>query len=179
MKLNPTNTAIIKRLLVGRNSRPLKSILNRVEPPDLASLFMQLAKVDQGHFIEALVSVQKAGSVFEQLPEGHLTDILSQLDDATLARILKHSLIHQASFLLQFMPSQRHSSLLTQLDWEKREKILQFLNYPEGQCGSDDELLFFFHSPGAQCSTEPRVPPTKSSGGVHLLHFTAWARIRN
>ena len=39
MKLNSANISIIRRLLVGRKSRPLLSILGRLEPEDVAALY--------------------------------------------------------------------------------------------------------------------------------------------
>lgn len=143
MKLNPTNTAIVKRLLVGRNSRPLKSILLRVEPADLASLVTQLPKLEKRRLIDALLSVQKAGTVLEQVPEGQLEPILETMDDEKLARILKHSSISEGSFLLQFVDQSRHEPLLVNLSSEKKEKLLQFLNYPEDSAGRIMSSHFF------------------------------------
>ncbi|MCB0379105.1 MAG: magnesium transporter [Bdellovibrionales bacterium] len=143
MKLNPTNTAIVKRLLVGRNSRPLKSILQRVEPADLASLLTQLHRLEKRHLLDALISVQRAGSVLEQIPESQLEDLLESLDDEKLARILKHSTISEGSHLLQHVEATRHEPLLINLDREKREKLLHFLNYPEDSAGRIMNSHFF------------------------------------
>ncbi|MCJ8275966.1 MAG: magnesium transporter, partial [Bdellovibrionales bacterium] len=139
----PTNTAIVKRLLVGRNSRPLKSILQRVEAADLASLLTQLPKLEKRRLIDALISVQKAGTVLEQIPESQLEEILEQVDDEKLARILKHSSINEGSHLLQFVDSSRHEPLLVNLSPEKKEKLLQFLNYPEDSAGRMMNSHFF------------------------------------
>ncbi len=143
MKLNPTNKAILKRLLVGRNSRPLKSIIQRVEPADLASYLTQLSKLEKKRLIEALAAVQKAGAVLEQLPEAHLPDLLADIDDEKLSRILKHSSISESSFLLQFIDSGRHEPLLVNLSEDQKEKLLQFLNYPEDSAGRIMDSHFF------------------------------------
>ena len=42
MTLNLTNVSIIKRLLVGRNSQPLQSILGKLADVDLAALIGML-----------------------------------------------------------------------------------------------------------------------------------------
>jgi magnesium transporter len=144
MKLNPTNKAILKRLLVGRNSRPLKSIIQRVEPADMASyLASNLSRLEKRRLIEALITVKRAGAVLEQIPESQLTDLLADIDDEKLARILKHSSINQGSHLLQFIDHGRHEALLVNLSAEKKEKLLQFLNFPEDSAGRIMDSHFF------------------------------------
>ena len=143
MKLNPTNKAILKRLLVGRNSRPLRSIIQRVEPADLASYLSQLSKLEQKRLIEALIAVQKAGAVLEQIPESQLPGQLEDVEDDKLARILKHSSISQGSYLLQHIDSTRHEILLVNLHPDKKDKLLQFLNYPEDSAGRLMDSHFF------------------------------------
>ena len=143
MKLNPTNKAILKRLLVGRNSRPLKSIIQRVEAADLASYLSQLSRLEKKRLIEALIAVQKAGPVLEQIPESHLPAQLEDLDDEKLSRILKHSSINEGSYLLQFVDPSRHETLLVNLSSDKKEKLLQFLNYPEDSAGRIMDSHFF------------------------------------
>jgi magnesium transporter len=135
MKLNPTNKAILKRLLVGRNSRPLKSIIQRVEPADLASYLTLLSKLEKKRLIEALITVQKAAAVLEQIPETQLVATLEGISDEKLSRILKHSSINEGSYLLQFVDQSRHELLLTDLAADKKEKLLQFLNFPEDSAG--------------------------------------------
>ncbi len=143
MKLNPTNKAILKRLLVGRNSRPLKSIIQRVEPADLASYLTQLTKLEKRRLIEALVTVHRAGSVLVQIPDSQLQGLLEDIDDEKMARILKHSSISEGSHLLQFVDHARHNPLLVNLSEDKKEKLLQFLNYPEDSAGRIMDSHFF------------------------------------
>ncbi len=143
MKLNPTNKAILKRLLVGRNSRPLKSIIQRVEPADLASYLSHLSRLEKRRLVEALVTVQRAGSVLEQIPDSQLGGLLEDIDDEKMARILKHSSISEGSHLLQFVDPSRHEPLLVNLSAEKKEKLLQFLNYPEDSAGRIMDSHFF------------------------------------
>ncbi|MEM7646060.1 MAG: magnesium transporter [Pseudomonadota bacterium] len=143
MKLNPTNKAILKRLLVGRNSRPLKSIIQRVEAADLASYLSQLTRLEKRRLIDALIAVQKTGAVLEQMPESQLEELLKGIDDPKLSRILKHSSISEGSYLLQFIEAQRHEELLMHLSPEKKEKLLQFLNFPEDSAGRLMDSHFF------------------------------------
>lgn len=143
MKLNPTNKAILKRLLVGRNSRPLRSIVQRVEPADLASYLSHLSRMEKKRLLDALIAVQNAGSVLEQVPESQLEGLLADIDNENLARVLKHSSIKEGSFLLQFIDPSRHEALLVNLSAEKKEKLLQFLNFPEDSAGRLMNTHFF------------------------------------
>ena len=143
MKLNPTNKAIIKRLLVGRTSRPLKSIIQKVESADLASYLSQLSYLEQKRLIEALISIQRPGTVLEHIPETQLKELLSNLNDWELTRILKHSSIGEGSYLLQCVDFSRHKSILENLSVKKKEKLLQFLNFPEDSAGRLMNSHFF------------------------------------
>ena len=135
MKLNPTNKAILKRLLVGRTSRPLKSIIQKVEPADIASYLFQLSRLEQKKIIDALISIHKAGVVLEQIPEAQLKKLLERLDHWELIRVLKHSSIGEGSYILQCVDSSSHKPLLEGLSPRKKEKLIQFLNFPEDSAG--------------------------------------------
>ncbi len=143
MKLNPTNKAILKRLLVGRTSRPLKSIIQRVEPVDMASYLSQLSWLEKKRLIEALISIHKAGAVLEQIPETQLRNLLEKLDDWEVLRILKHSSVEEGSCLMQCIDFSRHKALLEELSTTKKEKLLQFLSFPEDSAGRLMNSHFF------------------------------------
>jgi magnesium transporter len=171
MKLNPTNKAILKRLLVGRNSRPLKSIIQRVEPADLASYLSHLTRMEKRRLIEALITVQRAGAVLEQVPESQLSGLLEDIDDEKMARVLKHSSISEGSHLLQFVDPSRHEPLLVNLSAEKKEKLLQFLNYPEDSAGRMMDSHFFTLSSELTTQQGPGTAPSEVKRREHLLHL--------
>lgn len=143
MKLNPTNKAILKRLLVGRNSRPLRSILQRVEPADLASFYTTLSQIERSRLLKSMISVKMAGPVFEQIPESQLAPILSDVSNDDLVTILKQSSISEGSYILQFVDENRRDPLLVGLSPELKDKLLQFLNYPEDSAGRLMDTHFF------------------------------------
>src|SRR5690606_20094484 len=49
----------------------------------------------------------------------------------------------EGSFLLQYVDPHRHEPLLVNLEAEKKEKLLQFLNYPEDSAGRIMSSHFF------------------------------------
>lgn len=135
MKLNPTNTAIIKRLLVGRNSRPLLSILNRVESVDLASLFPSLNPRETKLLIDALISIDKAVEVLLEVPEQRLGSLLDLLESSALLSLLVYASEEDAAYLLSLLDKGQQAELLEQLELPKRQLIQQFLDYPEDSAG--------------------------------------------
>ncbi len=143
MKLNPTNKAILKRLLVGRNTRPLRSIIQRVEPADLASFLTVLNQSEKNRLLKALISIKKAGNVLEQVPETQLPQTLDNLTNDEMVQVLKQSSISEGSYLLQFVESSRIDTLMVDLDPDLKEKLLQFLNYPEDSAGRLMDTHFF------------------------------------
>ena len=74
MKLNASNISIIKRLLGGRNNRPLRAILRKFEPQDLSRLYGHLNSHETRQFTEALMSLDMASDALQQLPEDHLAE---------------------------------------------------------------------------------------------------------
>lgn len=144
MKLNSSSTNIVRRLLTGRPSRPLRSLLKRVETADLASLLFQLHAGERKALLDGLLSIKRAGSVLVQIPEGQLEELLSTFDDAAMEDILKVSAIHDGAFLLAHVTDEdRRKALLEKLPKNERETLIQFLNYPEDSAGRMMTTHFF------------------------------------
>ena len=143
MKLNSSSTNIVKRLLTGRPSRPLRSLLKRIEVADLASLLTQLNTVERKTLIEGLVNIRKIAPVLCQIPEHQLTQVLDQIDHATLSETLKIAAIHDGAFLLSHVAEDKRAPLLEDMKAEQRALLLQYLNYPEGSAGRMMATHFF------------------------------------
>lgn len=135
MKLNSSNTAIIKRLLIGRKNRPLRSLLSKIEPVELASLFGILNKRETKVFIESLISLNKAGDTLEEVPEQQLQDILNTLDAGQLLEVVKKTSIDNAANFLSLVNSSDKDEVLNILEKTKSEKIKLYLSYPEDSTG--------------------------------------------
>ena len=98
MKLNSSSTNIVKRLLTGRPSRPLRSLLKRIEVADLASLLTQLNTVERKTLIESLINIRKIGPVLCQIPEHQLSQALEHMDVPVLGEVFKVCAIHDSAF---------------------------------------------------------------------------------
>lgn len=143
MKLNSTNISIIRRLLIGRKSRPLLSILGRLESADLATLFGQLDFRESRFLIDALLSIDKASETLVLLPEQRLEKLLSRLDPQSLRSILTYSSDEDAAFFLSLMELGERELLIAQLEGPKRTRVQLFLDYPEDSAGRSMQTKIF------------------------------------
>lgn len=143
MKLNSSSTNIVRRLLTGRPSRPLRSLLKRIESVDLASLLTQLHSTERKTLIENLISIKKVGSVLTQIPENQLREVLASLDNTTYSQIIQSSAIHDSAFLLNYTDEEKRDGLLNELPFSQKERLLQFLNFPEESAGRMMTSHFF------------------------------------
>lgn len=135
MKLNPANLSIIKRLLVGRSSRPLLSILSRLEPADLASIFSHLNQRESLLLVDALISLDRASEVLVEIPEPRLERILAGLEQKTLLSIVVYSDLDDSAYLIGLLPPEQREFLIQSMESPRRAKILQYLEYPEDSVG--------------------------------------------
>ncbi len=135
MRLNPTNISIIKRLLVGRVNRPLRAILSRLEPSDIASLINALSDSDRKRLVYALGLNSKLLSVLSQLPESQLSDLLEQMPEQWVSDLLHFAPDSDGAYFLSQMEEDDQEHTLSQLETPKRNKLLQYLNYPEDSAG--------------------------------------------
>ncbi len=139
MKLTPSNTSIIKRLLVGRNNRPLRSILTKLEIADIASLFGHFNLRECSKLLEALFSINKASQALQEVPEPRLEVLLKSFDYAMLQKLIVYCNEEEGAMYLNLLKSAGQDDickkLLSELDKPKKNKIIQFLSYPEDSAG--------------------------------------------
>lgn len=135
MKLNPTNTSIIKRLLVGRSSRPLLSILSRVEPADLAGLFASLNERESRLLVDALMTIDKASETLLEIPEPQLGRLLPSLESDVRFSLMVYADEEDTAYFLRVLDEDERESILSRMETPKRSRIRQFLEYPKDSAG--------------------------------------------
>ncbi|RME14194.1 MAG: magnesium transporter [Bdellovibrio sp.] len=137
MKLTPSTTSIIKRLLIGRNNRPLLSILSKIEPADLASLFKILNDREKHLFIDALLSIGRLKEVLLTIPDGQLKELIKSIETNQLKKLLQDTSADEAAHFIGLLPpeSPKYKELLNTLPENKKRKVLQCFSYPEGSAG--------------------------------------------
>ncbi len=135
MKLNPSNTSIIKRLLSGRNSRPLLSILSKIEPADLASLIGQFNNREKGLLTGALIKIDKAAPTLLEIPEVQLKSLLAQLEPEKCLRLIVAAPEESAAYFVSLLNDASQNIMCSQMDQGLKSKIEQILSYPKNSAG--------------------------------------------
>ena len=143
MTLNPTNVSIIKRLLVGRNSRPLRAILDRLAPPDLAALLGLLNSREIRLLADALMSIDKLSSTLCELPTQKVSGLFKEIEKDTLLQMMKSAPEDDIGYILSALDEIEQKDLLDQLEPTKKRRLQQILNYPEESAGRMMYSQFF------------------------------------
>ena len=120
---------------MGRPSRPLISILKKLEIPEITSLYSQLNSRQSLWLTEALIQMGLAPQVLEDLPEPQIERLLEDLSQPQVLSILQNCTPDLAAFFLEFLDDDVVSQLLAELPREESRKIRQFLEYPEDSVG--------------------------------------------
>ena len=167
MKLSPGNISIIKRLLVGRNNRPLRSILSKLAPMDVASLTGLLNPREIRLLFEALLSVDRAAQAFIEIPEQQLASTLLQLEEKQLFKLIVYSSEEDAAYFLHVLTEVKGGEeyqrrILEGLETPKRQRIQQFLSYPEDSAGRIMQTQIFCLNTQLTASQGLEVIRTKS-----------------
>ncbi len=135
MTLNPTNIFIVRRLLGGRRNRPLRAILGRIPPADLATLFIVLSTREKRQLIDALMAIDKATDTLVELPAPQLSEFLVALETNKLFSLLTYSPEDHAAYMLSALPDEKRATILSQLDPQREKRLMQLLSYPENSAG--------------------------------------------
>ena len=136
MKLTPSTKILLKRLLVGgRNNRPLRSILAKLNTADLASLLIQLPHGQIPVVIEALLSINHIVDPLLQLPPQKLPKILRILSFDTVLKILIYAPEEDAAYFLSLLEKEESDHYLEKITPPKLGRISQFLRFPEKSAG--------------------------------------------
>lgn len=135
MRLNPTNIAIIKRLLVGRVNRPLRAILARLETAEIASLLNLLGESERKRLVFALGINSRLLTVLSHLPDSKIGELLEQMPQEWIAELLRFAPESDGAHFLSQMDEDDQEQAHSQLEPHKRAKLLQYLNYPVDSAG--------------------------------------------
>lgn len=135
MTLNSMNISIIKRLLGGKNSKSLHSILLKIQAADLSQLFNILNDHEERHLIDALIAIDKASDTLIELPEQQLKEIFGKTDQAKILNIVLKSQEDEAVFFLNVLEEEQRERILEKIPEHKRGRLRQLLNYPADSAG--------------------------------------------
>ena len=143
MRLNTSNIAIIKRLLTGQNSRPLKSILRKCEPADIATLFNLYPAKESHYLTAALIATGQASEVLREVPEPQLKSILEKLGKNIKRSLYSDFPEDDCAFFLGLLDDDDKDEIFALVDHRRAERLQQILSYPEDTAGRIMNTIVF------------------------------------
>ncbi len=135
MTLNSMNISIIRRLLGGKSSKSLHSILLKIEAADLSKLFNILNDHEERHLIDALITIDKASDTLIELPEQQLKEIFGNIDEQKILNIILKAQEDEAAYFLNVLGDEASERILSKIPAHRRGRLIQLLNYPEESAG--------------------------------------------
>ncbi|MBD3369722.1 magnesium transporter [Candidatus Fermentibacteria bacterium] len=135
MRLTHTHVDYIRKLLASGAVNRAAVALGKLHPADIAEIFASLATTETATLLSVLFGQKKAGEVLAELPEGILQDVLEQLEDERIVRILENLDPNDALQFLSTIPVERHEKILDKLAASTRNSLEQLLIYPEDSSG--------------------------------------------
>ena len=110
-------------------------IIGRSHPADIALLFKDLEPAEVRNLVELLLSVRRAGKTLMELPADMLPEILDLIEDVKLAKMLVWADPDDEVTFIESLPEERRERVLALVDPDRRERVKQFIGFPEGTVG--------------------------------------------
>ena len=116
--------------------------LRHLSSADAASLLMKLDKKQSDELFQQLLKSKLASSVLSELPKPFLAIFLKNLPQDSLNELFsKDGQIDDLIYLIDFIEDA--DILLSHLPDEQKQKLIKFMNYPEGSAGRIMQDDFF------------------------------------
>lgn len=136
MAITPTQMNYIRKLLAQKATGRAAIAISKIHPADIAALFsVNLTPSETRMLVDMLFSQLKAGDVLAELPDSLLTEVLDDIDDDSIARILKRQDPNDALQFLSQIDEDRHDTILKLLPESNRYRIEQLMIYPDDSAG--------------------------------------------
>ena len=133
---SPTlNQEMAREMLRTATPDRILRVIAKSHPADLALLFKDLDPTEVHLLFDLLLSIRRAGKTLKELPEELLPQILELIEDEKLAKMLVWADPDDEVTFIENLPEERREKILTLVDPERRERVRQFISYPEGTVG--------------------------------------------
>lgn len=126
---------IFEELLLAREYKAVRSILNVMNAVDIAAL---LSELEDKELVLAfrLIPKDKAADVFANMDSTLQTNLVEMFTERELKVILDELFMDDTVDLLEDLPANLVTRILETVDREKRNQINVLLNYPDDSAGS-------------------------------------------
>ncbi|MBE8163156.1 MAG: magnesium transporter [Bdellovibrionaceae bacterium] len=136
MSTKKTHIILLKRLLSGRNSRPLEALIEKTSSVEIARLFDSITESQLKILFSALLATNKSTLVLLATPTKKAEQVFGQLKIDQQIKIFQNSSpseIIQISKIVK--PESLYSMLTSELPPRKQQTIQKLLKYPEQSAG--------------------------------------------
>ncbi len=134
MEINELYESVVLLLEKG-DYQSLRALLDEVEPFDLALLFDELSEGTMA-IVFRLMARDTAAECFANMDSDVQESLIKRLTDAELKAVLDELYIDDTVDIIEEMPANVATRILSNSDKESRELINQILKYPKDSAGS-------------------------------------------
>lgn len=135
MQSQAINLEVVRELIRTATPDRVLRFIGRSHHADIALLFKDLAPAEVRQLFELLLSVRRAGKTLMELPPDLLPEILDLIDDEKLAKMLVWADPDDEVTFIDSLPEERRERVLALVDPDRRERVQQFIGFPEGTVG--------------------------------------------
>jgi magnesium transporter len=111
-----------------------RAVVEHAHPADLAQVLRQLP-IDQLAAIFRFVGPEQASDVLPELDDATLIQLMQSLDDREVSRILDRMPAEDAADIVEELPSEQADKILDLMEEQKSEDVQELLEYPEQSAG--------------------------------------------
>jgi len=129
------NHEVVRELIRTATPDRVLRFIGRSHHADIALLFTDLAPAEVRQLFELLLSVRRAGKTLMELPPDLLPEILDLIEDEKLAKMLVWADPDDEVTFIDSLPEERRETVLALVDPDRRERVKQFIGFPEGTVG--------------------------------------------
>jgi magnesium transporter len=128
-----------------RAERPLRHVLGKVHPADIAQLFPLLRPEEQLHVLEILFELRLAATTLSELDPDTQRQLLGGISDQKLAVMLARMPADDAVDLLEVLEDERREELLTALDKPLAARLRNLMVHGATTAGGlmNPDVVFF------------------------------------
>lgn len=136
MSTKKTHINLLKRLLSGRNSRPLEALIEKTSPVDIARLFDSIEDSQLKILFSALLATKKSTVVLLSSPTKKAEQTFNKLKREQQIKIFQNSSASEIIQIAEIVKNDNlYSKLLSQLPPNKQQTIQKLLRYPKQSAG--------------------------------------------
>lgn len=127
--------AVLRLIRAGARSN-LRKVIAKSHPSDLARVFESIGTIERRELLQLIFEGGKLGNTLLEFADDVRLDILSELEDSMIARIITEVSSDDAADLLETLPRDHHEAILNALrDPLLRRQIRQLMSYDSSTAG--------------------------------------------